>query len=50
MCDSLVALPDVTKAGALIFGKNSDRPAGEIQEAIFIPAQSYTNQTSVECT
>jgi uncharacterized protein (DUF952 family) len=32
------------------FGKNSDRPAGEIQEAIFIPAQSYTNQTSVECT
>jgi secernin len=50
MCDSLVALPDVTKAGELIFGKNSDRPAGEIQEAIVIPAQTYTAQTSVECT
>ena len=33
MCDSLVALPDVTKAGELIFGKNSDRPAVEMQEA-----------------
>lgn len=50
MCDSLVALPDVTKEGALIFGKNSDRPAGEIQDAIFIPAQTYTTATSVACT
>jgi len=50
MCDSLVALPDVTNAGEVIFGKNSDRPAGEIQEAIVIPAQTYTTQTSVECT
>jgi len=50
MCDSLVALPDVTKEGELIFGKNSDRPAGEVQKAIVIPAQSYTTQTSVECT
>lgn len=50
MCDSLVALPDVTKTGELIFGKNSDRPAGEMQEAIVIPPQSYTTPTSVECT
>ena len=50
MCDSMVALPDVTQEGDLIFGKNSDRPAGEIQDAISIPARSYTSNTSLECT
>jgi len=33
MCDTFVALPDATLDGALIFGKNSDRPNGEIQDA-----------------
>ncbi|MGV2831457.1 hypothetical protein [Myxosarcina sp. GI1(2024)] len=50
MCDSMVALPDVTKEGDLVFGKNSDRPAGEIEDAIFIPARTYTTKTSLECT
>ncbi|MDX1388464.1 MAG: C69 family dipeptidase [Acidobacteriota bacterium] len=31
MCDIVVALPDVTATGRVIFGKNSDRPAGECQ-------------------
>lgn len=31
MCDILVALPDSTASGRVIFGKNSDRPAGECQ-------------------
>jgi secernin len=30
-CDTFVALPGATRAGATIFGKNSDRPAGEAQ-------------------
>ena len=32
MCDTFVALPDATVDGSVIFGKNSDRPAGEIQD------------------
>ncbi|MEJ2722917.1 MAG: C69 family dipeptidase, partial [bacterium] len=31
MCDILVALPGTTSHGRVIFGKNSDRPAGECQ-------------------
>ena len=31
MCDTFVALPDATVDGSVIFGKNSDRPAGESQ-------------------
>ena len=50
MCDSLVALPDVTNEGDLIFAKNSDRPAGEIQAVVFIPAQTYEPEASLECT
>lgn len=50
MCDSLVALPDVTKAGDLIFGKNSDRPAGEMQAPILIPALTHEDNAFLECT
>ncbi len=31
MCDILVALPDTTASHRVLFGKNSDRPAGECQ-------------------
>lgn len=31
MCDLMVAMPDATKSGNVIFGKNSDRPARECQ-------------------
>ncbi len=50
MCDSMVALPDVTKEGDLIFAKNSDRPAGEIQDAVSIPPRTYEAGVSLECT
>lgn len=30
-CDTVVALRDATASGAVLFGKNSDRPAGEAQ-------------------
>lgn len=31
MCDILLAMPNATETGHTIFGKNSDRPAGETQ-------------------
>jgi hypothetical protein len=30
-CDTFVAMGDVTSGGNVIFGKNSDRPHGEVQ-------------------
>ncbi len=50
MCDTFVALPDVTGNGEVIFGKNSDRPSGEIQDVVVKSSQSYSPNDSVECT
>jgi secernin len=50
MCDSFVALADVTTDGEIIFGKNSDRPEGEFQDVISVPAQQYPANSLVECT
>lgn len=36
-CDTFVVLPPLTQHG-VIFGKNSDRPQGEVQEVVYIPA------------
>ena len=40
-CDTFVALPPATKNGAVIFGKNSDRPSDEVQEVVHIPAADH---------
>lgn len=50
MCDTFVALPDSTIGGDVIFGKNSDRPQGEIQDVVVIPAQNYSPSEPVKCT
>jgi secernin len=50
MCDTFVALPDVTQGGELIFGKNSDRPAGEVQVVVAFPVQQHTAGDTVHCT
>jgi len=42
-CDTFVVLPPLTAHGGVIFGKNSDRPKGEVQELIYQPAQQYTS-------
>jgi secernin len=47
MCDVLVALPDTTKNGSIVFGKNSDRPEGECQVLHFAPAGQFTE---IECS
>jgi len=50
MCDTFVALPDATLDGKLIFGKNSDRPNGEIQDVVSFPAQQHASGNSLQCT
>lgn len=50
MCDTFVALSDATVDGSVIFGKNSDRPAGELQDVVTISAKTYTNGQHVRCT
>jgi len=50
MCDTFVALPDATLNGDLIFGKNSDRPNGEIQDVVSFPAKIHTTGDSLQCT
>jgi dipeptidase len=40
-CDTFVVLPPVNAHGGVIFGKNSDRPNGEVQELIYRPAQQH---------
>lgn len=38
-CDTFVVLPPLTDSNFRIFGKNSDRPANEVQEIIFVSNQ-----------
>lgn len=49
MCDTLVALPLVTKNGNLIFAKNSDREPDEAQALLHVP-QARTLEKTVQCT
>lgn len=46
-CDTFVVLPPLTKHG-VVFGKNSDRPQGEIQEVIYVPASKSSGP--MKCT
>lgn len=43
-CDTYVAQHDATASGRMIFGKNSDRPAGEVQPLRFMPARAGTGR------
>ena len=42
-CDSLVALGNATADGAVLFAKNSDRPANECQPLVQAPRQSHAS-------
>ncbi|XP_050512396.1 secernin-3 [Diabrotica virgifera virgifera] len=46
-CDTFVVMPPLTKHG-VIFGKNSDRPRGEVQEVVYIPGGDQPG--SIKCT
>src|SRR5262245_51658700 len=48
-CDSLVALGTATADGAVLFAKNSDRPAAECQPLVQIPAQRHPPGSRLRC-
>ncbi len=50
MCDTFVALPSVTEDGSMIFGKNSDREAAEVQLLEYHPECRHDPSDMVNCT
>lgn len=50
MCDTLVALPPATAGGVVVFGKNSDRPAGEGQSVVEVAGARHEPGATVRCT
>ncbi len=50
MCDSLVALGSATADGAVLFAKNSDRPAAEAQPLVQHAAARHAPGARVRCT
>ena len=40
-CDTFVVLPSATANGRMIFGKNSDRPQGEVQEIVYVGREKF---------
>src|SRR5262245_34570709 len=48
-CDSLVALGGATTDGAVLFAKNSDRPAAECQPLVQLPAARHAPGTRLRC-
>ena len=50
MCDTFVALPDATLNQGLIFGKNSDRPMGELQDVVAFPDRDHPEGSALQCT
>eukprot|EP00092_Neocalanus_flemingeri_P093404 GFUD01118711.1.p1 GENE.GFUD01118711.1~~GFUD01118711.1.p1 ORF type:complete len:403 (+),score=147.85 GFUD01118711.1:56-1264(+) len=49
-CDTFVVMGDVTNTGEVVFGKNSDRPKGEVQEVVSVEPQIHEPGTKLKCT
>lgn len=49
-CDTFVAYPPTTASGHVVFGKNSDRPSGELQPLMRYPRAQYSKNTALKCT
>lgn len=47
-CDTFVALPPAAAGGRVVFGKNSDRPADEVQEVVYFPAAAHPPGAALE--
>lgn len=50
MCDTLGVYKTKTFNGQNLIGKNSDRPVGEAQPLVFVPATHNADGTTVRCT
>ena len=46
-CDTFVVMSDLTAPGDVIFGKNSDRPVGEVQEVVRIQSKNHEPNSNV---
>jgi len=49
-CDTFVVMSDVSDTGEVVFGKNSDRPKGEVQEVVYCEAKEYEEGAKLQCT
>ena len=47
-CDTFVVMSDASENGEVIFGKNSDRPNGEVQEVVFVPGNEHAKGTKLK--
>lgn len=50
MCDTMVALGNVTEDGSVLFAKNSDREPNEAHEVVILPAADHPEGSTVKCT
>jgi secernin len=50
MCDTMVALGNVTADGSVLFAKNSDREPNEAQYMVLVPAADHPAGSQVKCT
>ena len=50
MCDTIVALGNVTADGVTLFGKNSDREPNEAHHVVIVPAADHAPGARVKCT
>lgn len=50
MCDTIVALGNVTADGVTLFGKNSDREPNEAHHVVHIPRAQHLPGARVKCT
>lgn len=50
MCDTIVALPQATATGSVLFGKNSDRERNEAQAVEFFPRARHAPDERLRCT
>ena len=50
MCDTMIALGNVTQSGRTIFAKNSDRAPNERLLLERIPRKSFAHGSMVKCT
>jgi dipeptidase len=50
MCDTMVATPEASQDGVMLFAKNSDREPNEAQYLLQVPAATHPPGSQVKCT
>jgi secernin len=50
MCDTMIATPDITADGVMLFAKNSDRDPNEAHHLLNLSAETHTPGSMLTCT